>query len=290
MAANPTTTTTLTELVQAEFVNPAILDYAVDFTVAAPFCNWLDLRGKATKVGSFPRWVLDAAEDLGDELSNMTSVALETTAVNVTGAEVGLFRRITYASVEETIIGRTLFDFLVRDSGNLLAVSLDDDICALYGSFSTSVGTSGANLSIANMVEAQASIRSNKMRGDVVYVLDDQQALDYEAALAASSSTTINNMVNHVTGQGGFLGTFFGHEVWTTGLCDASGTSDVLGACYIRGDTNPTSSAIGAVLTRDIQVELDKDIQQRQHLFAATAKWGVAEINDDAGVELLTDA
>jgi hypothetical protein len=50
MAANNTTVTTLTELVNAEFISPTILAYAVDYTVAAPYCRWQDLRGKGTKV------------------------------------------------------------------------------------------------------------------------------------------------------------------------------------------------------------------------------------------------
>jgi hypothetical protein len=176
MAETPTTSTTLTELVYAEFIAEAILSYAVDYTVAAPFMRWQDLRGKATNVASFPRWVLDAASDLAAETSAMTSVALETTQVSATGAEIGIFRRITDGSIELTTIGMALFDFLVKDTATLLAVSLDDDICALFPSISTSVGTSGSNLTIANMVEAQASIRSQKMRGQLVYILDDQQA------------------------------------------------------------------------------------------------------------------
>ena len=53
MGAALTDTTALTELVYAEFIAPTILAYAVDFTTAAPFCRWQDLRGKATKVASF---------------------------------------------------------------------------------------------------------------------------------------------------------------------------------------------------------------------------------------------
>ena len=291
MAATPTTTTTVTELVNGEFINPTILAYAVDFAVAAPYCNWLDLRNLGTKVGSFPRWVLDAAEDTG-ETTNLTSVAMETTAVNVTAAEIGLLRRVTDAASEETIIGRQLCDFLVRDSGVLAAVSLDDDIVALYPSFSTSVGTSGSNLSVANMVEAQAQFRYNIMRGTPVYFLDDQQASDYQAAQAADTGTTMPGlMVPSTSIENGYLGTFFGNEVWQTGLCDTANTgANVVGACYIRGDTNPTSAAIGAVLTRDVRTELDRDVQARKTIFAMTAKWGVGEVADESGVGISTDA
>jgi len=294
MAETPTTTTTLTELQNAEFINPAILEYAVDFTVAAPYMNWLDLRGKGTNVGSFPRWILDTTSDLTNEVTDMTSVALETTAVNITGAEIGIFRRITDASLETTIYGAQLFDFLVTDSARLCAVSLDDDICALFPSLGTSVGTTTVDLTLANMVEAQAMVRKNKMRGSLVYVLDDQQASDYQAAAAAATSTTINGLMRlNVTGSSdnAYLGEFFMAPVWQTGLCDtdASG-ADVIGACFIRGDTNPRQAAFGAVLTRDVVTEWDRDLPSRAWLFGATAKWGVGEIADEAGCKIETDA
>jgi hypothetical protein len=224
MAEANTGTTELTELVYAEFIRTIILDYAVDYTVAAPFMLWQDLRGKATKVGSFPRLILDTATDTG-ETTELSTTSLETTDVQITAAEIGLRRRVFDPAVEETVIGRTLFNIIAKDAGVLAAVSLDDDICALFPSLANSVGTSGSDLTLANMVEAQASIRKQKMRGSLVYILDDQQASDYQAAQAAATSTTINGfMAPSITGstESAYLGTFMAAPVWQTGLCDTA--------------------------------------------------------------------
>ncbi len=287
-----TTVTTLTELVNSEFINPAILEYAHDFTVAAPYVNWLDLRGKGTKVGSFPRWVLDTATDTG-ETTDLTTEALETLDVQITAAEIGVRRDVTDAALEETIIGSQLFDFLVRDSGVLAAISLDDDICALFTGFSTAAGQATTDLSLANMVEAQAKIRINGARGALVYILDDQQAYDYQAAQAAATSTTVNSMMS-IEANGsidnGYLGTFMGAPVWQTGLCDASNTNaSVNGGCFIRGDVSPSNAAIGGVITRDVRTELERDASARQTEFVMTAQWGVGEILDTSGVKIKTD-
>lgn len=291
MTAGATTVTTLTELVNSEFINPAILEYAHDYTVAAPFLNWLDLRGKATKVGSFPKWVLDATTDTG-ETTDLTTELLETTDVQVTAAEIGLRRDVTDAALEETIIGSQLFDFLVKDSGVLAAISLDDDICAKFTGFSTSVGLATTDLALSHMVAAQAQVRINGMRGQLVYILDDQQASDYQAAQAAATSTTINGLMAPSTGiESGYLGTFFGAPVWQTGLCDSSETgASVNGACFIRGDTNPTAAALGGVITRDVRTELERNASARITEFVMTAKWGVGEISDLSGVKIKTDA
>lgn len=286
-----TNTTSLTELVNSEFINPAILAYAHDYVVCAPFVNWLDLRGKATKVGSFPKWVLDTTTDTG-ETTDLTTEQLETTDVQITAAEIGLRRDVTDAALEETIIGTQLFDFLVKDSGLLAAISLDDDIAALATGFSTSVGLATTDLALSHMVEAQAKIRINGQRGQLVYILDDQQASDYQAAQAAATSTTINGLMAPAVGiDSGYLGTFFGQPVWQTGLCDSSNTgASVNGMCFVRGDTNPTTSAIGGVITRDVRTELERNASARITEFVMTAKWGVGEISDLSGVKIKTDA
>lgn len=286
-----TDSTALTELVRAEFINPAILSYAVDYAVCAPWMNVLDLRGQATNQGAFPRWVLDTATDITNETTSLSNTTLETTEATITGAEIGVRRDVSDAALEMTIIGRALFDFIVVDAGTLFAVSLDDDICALFGSMSTNVGTSGSNLTIANMVEAQASVRKQKMRGTLGYCLDDQQASDYQAAQAAATSTTVNSFFSVGTHNSASLGTFMGAEVVQTGLCDTANTAaDVVGACFIRGDTNPTSAWGGMVMARDITTELQRDASERLTEVVNTAKWGVGEIAAEAGVAIITDA
>lgn len=288
-------TGTLEELVNSEFINPAILDYAYARAVAAPYVNMLDLRGKATKVGSFPKWVLDAHTDITNETTALNNETFETTDVQVTAAEIGVRRDVTDAALEEIILSQEqLFDFLVRDVGVLFGIALDDDICALFASLNggTGVGTTKTNLSLANMVEAQATVRSNNMLGSLVYILDDQQALDYQAAQAASTSTTVNSFFSVQTGiQSNFLGTFMGQPVWSTTLCDTANTGeDVVGACFVDGMSSPLAAAIGMVITRDIRTELERDANLRLTEFVATAKWGVGEISDDSGVPIITDA
>lgn len=287
-----TTTDTLAELVNSEWINPAILDYAHDFAVCAQYLNWQDLRGKGTKVGSFVRQVLDTATKPTNESTDLANETFELTDVQLTAVEVGVRRDVTDAALEETVIGAQIFDLLSKDAGVLLGISLDDDICALFGGLSSSVGGTGVNLSIANMVEAQAQIRINGMRGAIAYVLDDQQASDYQAAQAASESSTVNDFFQVATGiDNGYLGTFMGAPVWQTGLCDtANSDADVVGACFIRGDTNPQQAAFGGVMTRDIRSEMERDASARLTEFVVTAKWGVGEIADESGCSIITDS
>ncbi len=283
------TVTTLTELVNAEWINDAVLDYAMDVVCIAPYVNMVDLRGKSSSVASFVKWVGDTATDRG-ETDDLAAETLETEQVQCTAAECGVRRDITDHALEDGILGSRLFDFIVKDSATLLAVSLDDDLAALLGGFSTTVGTSGAGLSLPNMAEAASNLRKNRKRGECVYILDDQQAEDYQAALIASTSTTINSYSTpSATGNSDYLGTFMGIDVFSTSLTDtANSGADVAGGLIIH---NPLSSAaLGMCLARDVRIEYDRDIHNRTTLVVATARWGVAEIADLSGVSIITDA
>jgi hypothetical protein len=199
-------------------------------------------------------------------------------------------RDITDHALEDGILGANLFDFIVKDSGTLLAVSLDDDLAALLGGFSVTVGTSGSDLTLANMAGAASALRKNRMRGEAVYIIDDQQADDYSAAIIASTSTTINTYSTPGgAGNSDYLGTFMGMDVFSTSLTDtAGGGANVTGGLFIH---NPLSSAaLGMCLSRDVRVEYDRDIHNRTTLVVATARWGVAEVSDLSGISIITDA
>jgi hypothetical protein len=287
-----TDTTAVTELVNSEVINSAILEYAHAYTAVAQFVNQMDLRGKGSNVGSFPKWVLDAATDITNETTSLGSTLLETTDVSITGAEIGVRRDITDAVLESTVIGAQIFDFLVRDAGVLFGISLDADLCALFSGFSTNVGTSGANLTLANMVEAQSQIRANGHRGSLAYILDTQQASDYQAAQASATGTQVAEFFTVSAGiDSGYLGSMMGHPVWTSGSCPTANTAaDVVGACIVDGQKSPSNAALGMVLTRDITTELQRDASERLTEFVATAKWGVGEISDLSGTAIITDA
>lgn len=285
-----TTTTTLTELVNAEVINSAVLEYARDTAPSAQYLNWMRLSG--TIVGSFPKWVLDTATDLASEVTTLGNETLETTDTQITALEIGVRRDISDASIEATVLGSQLFDFVVMDAGTLFGISLEDDICALYPSFTTSVGSTGVNLSVANMVEAQAQIRTNGHHGQLANILHTQMAADYQAALASGTGTVLADFFDMSTElEGGYLGRFMGNAVWASGSCDLANTNaDRVGACFVRGDTNPRQAAIGGVIARDVRVEEQRDANERLTEVVATAKWGVGTISDLSGCGIVTDA
>lgn len=287
-----TTKTTLTELVNSEMINPAIQEYAVERSVAAPFMYWKDVRGKGTNTVSFPRLVADAVAKPG-ETTDLTSEALETTSVEISGTEIGLYRVLTDSAAQENILGAMIFNLLVRDAGRLAAKSLDDDIVALFLSISGQVGdTSSDPMTIAFLVQALARIYSGNMEGTPTVVLAHIQAEDLIAAHAASNATMLNGRFNIAdTNSQGYVGSMYGASIWRSGLCDTVNTgANVVGCAFIRGDTDPMSAAFGAVLTRDVTTELGRIVKGRATEFGMSAKWGVGELIDESAQKIVSDA
>ena len=286
-----TTSTSITEIVNSEVVNPLILAYAVDFVVAAQFNNVMDLRGGASIRGAFPKWELDTAEKPSNQTSSLSNNDLTLSEITVDCVEVGIRRDISDVAAESNILGAALFDHIIRDAALLLAVSLDNDTVDKYPSFTTVVGTSGSDLTAAILGEGVAALRKNKMRGRAVMVLDDQQSADLQANQLTLSATTVGSFMAINADNSDYCGTMFGCDVWSTGACDtANAGADVAGAIYIDGQASPSAAALGQVVGRDIKSETDRDISARTTIFTASANWGVGEISDLSGVSVITDA
>jgi hypothetical protein len=292
-----TTTTTLTELVNTEVISRMILEYAHAAVVATPLFKLYDIRNEATKTVAVAQWVADAAADIANETTSLTAETMETTDVTAAAADMGILREVSRNALQDSIVGRQLLDRIVQDAGRLLAIALEDDAVALFGSLATTVGSTGVNLSLANMAEALAAIRSNNIQapGGAAFVLHTQQAADYQTALLASTSTTVNSfaMMSQGSLNSNYLGQFGGADIYTTSLCDtANAGADRVGACFVRGDdpANAGWECFGLVLKEAPYMDMDKDIAKRTELVAVTARWAPFEQFDLAGVGIVTDA
>ena len=185
-------------------------------------------------------------------------------------------------------------------------MALEDDVCALFSGFSTTVGSTGVDLTLANMSDAVVNIRKSGVRAPdgIVFVLDDEQAANYEAALIStnaaaavyagaadrllSASPTANNGLAN-----GHIGFFRQYPVYMTGLTDTVNTAaDVSGAAYVRGDTpgNARMAALGLAVSREFTMAMERDESLRATEVIATRRTGVGELLDVAGVNIVTDA
>lgn len=297
MFAAETTGTSLTELVNSEFIAPLIIDYAIDKMVITPLMRVQSIAGMATKTVAFPRWIKDAGADVTEatDISNTELESSENTAI--TAAQVAILREVTDLALQTNMLGpQGLVDFILRDGAMLCAEMLEDDLAGTFASASGSVGTSGVDLSVANFIEAMAKLDTNNVRGEKVCVLDDQQALDIRNAVAASAASVFANAASGAqtvlnARSDAYVGELFGVRTWLTNLTDtANSGADVVGAMMINGSSAPNYAPIGVALLWEPKLKQVEDVETLSTKYAIYMAYGQGEINDPAYVKIVTDA
>ena len=315
--ANESTTTTLNDVYYSAIVSPLMMDYAHDWVVVTPLLREFSLIGQASN--AIDVWSL--ATDMGTVGANGTSVdgefdatqatdlsntALDTNKVTLTASEYGVMRTITDNVLEDSISGIDWLRIVLNDSARILMTALEYDALALLDDFSNVSGSSGSDLTIAQLLAAQTGIRSRGVRAPegVSYVLDDEQHLNAEAAFIATSTsvTTYAAAADRLFGSpgpgpnngmsNGHTMNFRGAPVYVTGLGPtANAGADVTGACLVHsGPGNDNMAALGIVWKRMFRLETDRDISLRATEYVATMRAGVGELLDAAGTSIITDA
>jgi len=297
--ATETTKTSLTEIVNSEFIAQVLLDYAADKIVVYPMTRVQSLAGLSAGTASFPAWEKDAGEDVTTEgTTTLSNVELQTTeTATITAAQVGILREVTdYAMAVNTQGESGLMSFIVRDGAYLCTEMLEDDLCALFASASTSVGQTGTDLSVANFIEAMSKLDIAKARGRKVAVLHAQQASDLRTAVAASTATVFANAATGAqnilnAASDGYVGELFGVPIWLTNLADTANTgADVVGSMFIDANSNPSCTPYGVALLWEPRMKSLVLPDQVSTQIAITAAYGVGEILDYAHVKIVTDA
>lgn len=294
--AGESTTTTLTELVQAEIVEMAIKDYLIDLPVINPLCQYRSIAGQGSKAMSFPTWTKDVGADI-TEGTAMTNNDLDTSEVSVTVAQVGILREVTDFVADTAKIGaQALFNAVLRDGTLLVTEMLEDDLAALFASATgATIGTSGVDLSLANWAEAVAKARTLKLRGNLAAVLDDQQALDLMTAVMATTGAVFGggNIDQSVLNAGtdGYIGSLMNVPIWVTNLTDtANGAADVVGSMFVTGSSNEANCPYTWVELNAPRVRQRVEPAMPSLLISTVFAYGVACTFPAAAEKIVTDA
>jgi hypothetical protein len=290
-----TTSTSVAEIVPTEVISDIIMAKQIDAMVAAPLAFNVRLPVGSGATFAFPKLDKDVGEDLATEETSATANELTFSETTCTVAVVALARENAKKQLRTNRLGPDgMLALQVNDAAENLAEMLDDDVVALFTSITDSIGTSGQNATLANLAAMVATQRANMARGSLAFVLDTQQANDITAEMLSTASSLFSGGQNQSLMNSrvdGYLGDFIGAPVLYTGLCDtANGDADVVGACIVRGDTNPERASIGVVRLWD--VEMDEEVNAKK--LTTTKVWnacqGAALIGDEYSVKLVTDA
>ncbi len=293
--SNETTTTSLTEIVAAEFIDPLIMAYTIDAFVAIGLSYEVSLRNQPTKVAAMTRWIKDAGGDVTTEgTTTLANTLLETEEATATVGVTGILRTVTDLSAEANMLGPVgLQQFIAQDGGTLMAEMMEDDLLAKFTSITNAVGLATTDLAIADMVSAICKRRTLNARGPCAFVLDDQQALDLSTALVGSSAQIFSGGANQSIMNGestGLLGTFLGVPVYYSNLTDTSNTGASVNGALITTNAAPLYASLGHAVKWDPRLKTEPNVALVSQLYAITACYGVALRYDTTAVKVKTDA
>lgn len=285
-ATNPTTTSTYDDVSLAAIIEDEVKDALMAVVVTPALLDFYDLSGQESKAVKIPKAdkFTAAAVAEGVELAN---TALTTTSVTLTASEIGIMATIT--DVLELSDIPAAHAARLRQLGRAMGDKIDVDICALLGGFSSAAGATTVNLSLANLLDAiyTLEVADAAGLGSLVAVLHPRQTADLRTELEADAASIYTNVGpgSLSKAMAGYFGTWFGIDIFqSTNVPTANAAADRAGAVFVR------NYALGLAQKWATRVEPMRWAPIRGWVLVASAMYGVGEIEDAAGVEVVTDA
>jgi hypothetical protein len=304
-----TQTSSVTELIATEYINDFIGDYLGNYKNPTQFFLPISITNGASTV-SQTRWdspvgtVPDHSAGVDTEFNateatDLTAVELTTSDATFSVVEYGLLREPSDTALEDATL-LTVQDIVAQAVG-IIADAMNSDACALFASLSNGSGSTGANLSIATVDAALYALAGRGAMGELVGILDNVAANDFQDALQAASTNLaiyagaadrmMNVSVDSMQGRNvqGYVLSYKGVPFHRTGLCATANTAaDTISAIFVRGDlpAQRGMATYGQAERRPFRVATQRDESARCTELVFSARWGCGEIFDGTGQKL----
>lgn len=296
-------TSAFNDAVNTELIALDVLQEAREQTFLPSLILGKDINGQGSLTVNFARFAAISAAGLTEtsDLSNTTATTDQ--AGTITADQVGVRVDIT-DKFRKIAGGRINLPEISGLVSRAVAAKLETDIAADFTNAGTSVGSTGVDLSLANIEEAIYSLKLAKaaignatlpagapgLLGGVHCVLHTRQASDLRVAMRAANMawmTPAEMAIFQNAGAfgSGFMGVFQGVSFWESTFPALSGDSaDRIGSMF-------TPSAQGLVtVDAGIQIEFQRDASARVTEVVATYFYGTGEVADNCRVKIVTDA
>lgn len=235
-----------------------------------------DEAGKTIQV---PKYPAVTAADL-TEGTDMSSSTVSTSSVSITVGEVGA--QVVLTDLAAMGAGNPAEE-LGTVLGNAIATKMDSDLIALFDGFSTSFGAAAQEITVADLFKAAATLRNNKAQGDIFAVVNPFQAYQLKANLTNTFANPNGGDAQNTAMVNAYVGTIAGIDIYESSNVVVDGSGDAKGAVFSR-------EALAIAMKRDFQIEAQRDASLRAFELNATAIYGVGELDDSYGCEMLFDA
>jgi len=252
-------------------------------TVIRPLVRQYDMTGTPGLVAQIPIYPALTA-DSPDDGADLTNKAFEvTTAKTLTAAEKGVL--VTLTDLAQETASEDVAAAVGRQIGDAMAKKVDTDLAALFPGFSNSVGSGAAELTVEDLFKAAATLRANQAPGPYVAVVHPYQAYQLKKQLTGAGNTAMVNPsdLGNEALRAGLVGTVAGITVFESTVITGDSAGAYVGAAM-------SADAIGFMLKRSMRIENQRDASLRATEIVGSMAYGVGELFDAYGVQLIGDA
>ena len=277
MAISGTNSTTLDDLfvnivAQARFT-------AEEQSLMLGLVTQYNIAGQAGKTVQIPKYPTITAAAL-DEGTAPADTDVSTSSVTVTCSEVG--NSVLLTDLAAMGAGNTA-DELGTVLGNAIATKIDSDLIALFSGFSGALGAAGAEITVADLFKAAATLRANKVTGSMAAVVHPFQAYQLKAGLTNTFANPNGGDLQNEAMRNGYVGSIAGIDVYESANVAVDGSDDAVAAVF-------APEALAIALKSEFNLETQRNATRRGTELVATAVYGVAELDDSYGVKITADA
>ena len=281
--ANESTSSTLSEL-YTEIVAEALF-VASERSIMRPLVRNYAVTGGGKSV-EVPIYSAVSAAAV-NEATDLSNTQIDPTSKTITCSEHGIMTTLT--DLGRNAAPRNVAADIGRLFVEAIAKKIDKDLTALFGGFSTTVGSASTAMSASLIFQAVAKLRAAGVPGEnLSAVIHPQVAFDLKSGLTNTFANP-NPGVGNEALRTGLVGQIAGVNIFeTSNMTDSSGndpgsTGDYKGAVF-------HSDALGLAMMQDLKIETQRDASLRADEIVATAVYGVGELDDSKGCEVESDS
>ncbi len=234
--------------------------------------------------------------------SAVSNTALTETNANITVARRALQYSISDLAALTDSVGLNV-QRLAQSMVGSAQMTFQSLLCDVVDNFTSTVGTSGVDMSVDDFYSAQFTLTLASVPGPYICILHPRQLADFQSSLRAEAGPSqfvaaTQDMLN-IKGQG-FVGTFNGVDMFVSSkVVTANSGADRAGAMfgygavgYAEGSPFAVTGAGGIVAPAGtpIVVEFERDASSALTKIVGNYYCGVARLQDSMGVAIITDA
>ena len=277
--ANETTSSTISEL-YTEIVAEALF-VASEKSLMRGLVKNYQIVGQGLSV-EVPIYAVVSAAGVS-EATDLSNTAINPSSVTITAREIGIMTTLT--DLGRNAASRNVAADIGKLFGEAIAKKIDVDLIALFDGFSKIVGGADVAFSAAKLFEATAELRNLGVPSqELACVVHPYIAYDLKGALTNTFANPNPSDVANEAMNTGFVGRVAGVPVYESSNISNTGTTgDYKGALFHR-------DAMGLAMMQDLKIETQRDASLRADEIVATAVYGVSELHDTYGVELMMDS